>query len=217
MKKNKKNIIISCILLFVSIIYTLLVKFIDVRAVGVNNSEIGFSSINKFIFEFLGTNNIWYFITEILGVVAVFIAMIYALIGLVQLIKRKSLFKIDKEIIGLGIFYIVVLVVYVLFEKVIINYRPILVEGMLEASYPSSHTMLSLCICCSAIMINKSLFNNFKHISIFNILLLVCSFIIVVGRLLSGVHWFTDIIGGVLISCFLLMSFYTYICFIKKK
>ena len=217
MKRNKRNVIISFILFLVSIIFTLLVKFVDVDSVGAAGSKIGFSSINKFIFDFLGTNNTWYYITEILGVLAVFVAVIYAFIGLIQLIKRKDLFKIDKEIITLGVFYVVVLGVYILFEKVIINYRPILIEGVLEASYPSSHTMMSLCICCSAIIINKFLFKNNTNIKIINILLLVCSFVIVIGRLLSGVHWFTDIVGGVIISSFLLMSFYTMLCYLKKN
>lgn len=217
MNKNKKNIIISCILFLVSIFYTLGVKFIDVKNVGVEGTEIGFSSINKFIFDLIGTNDIWYYITEVLGVFAIFVAVVYAFIGLVQLIKRKDLLKIDKEIICLGIFYCIVLIIYVLFEKVVINYRPILVDGVLEASYPSSHTMMSLCICCSAVIVNKFLFKKTNNIKIINILLLVCSFIIVVGRLLSGVHWFTDILGGVVISSFLLMSFYTILCYLKKK
>lgn len=151
---------------------------------------------------------LWYSITDWLGVVAILFALGYAIIGGIQVIKRKSIFKVDKEIIALGIFYILIVAVYILFEKLSLNYRPVLMDGVAEASYPSSHTLMSVCICGSAILINKKLFNN-KITKILNVLSLILIITIVVGRLISGVHWFTDIIGGLLISSALLMSFYT--------
>jgi len=142
-------------------------------------------------------------------------AMVYSLIGLVQLIKRKSFFKVDKEIIILGLFYVVVISIYILFEKVIVNYRPILMNGFLEASYPSSHTLMTICLCGSSIVVNKKLFNN-KITKLMNMLSLVIVMITVIGRLLSGVHWFTDILGGILISISLLITFHSIIDVIKK-
>lgn len=208
---NKKNCFISFILVLVSIIYTYLVKIIDVQTV--NGVEIGFSSLNKFIFDNIGTNMIWYYITEIIGVIAILIACTYGIIGLIQFIKRKSLFKVDKEIILLGLFYLTVILIYVFFEKVIINYRPILIDGELEASYPSSHTLMTLCICLSSILINKRIFKKIKKL---NIGLIILSLIMIFGRLISGVHWFTDIVGGVIISSCLLMILYTILDLIKK-
>lgn len=207
---NKRNIIISSILVFMAILFTILAKVIDVKPVGLDNTNLGFSTINKYVFDLLGTSNLWYEITKYLGVIAILIIFIYGLIGIIQLIKRKSLLKVDKEIIILGIFYIIVMIIYVFFEKVIINYRPVLEEGILEASYPSSHTLLTLFVSGSAILINKKLYSN-KYIKVINILLFIMMILMPVGRLLSGVHWFTDILGGVLISSALLMSFYTVI------
>ena len=216
MNNKKRNFLISGILLLISITFTILVKVVDVKQIGVNNSSIGFATLNQFIFETTGVNMIWYHITDWLGLIPIFMAIVYAFIGLIQLIKRRSIFKVDKEIILLGLYYIVVIALYVFFEKVIINYRPILMDGFLEASYPSSHTLMTLCICGSSILINKKLFNN-KITKFINCLSIIILTITVVGRLISGVHWFTAIIGGILISSGLLMTFYSLLSIIKKE
>jgi undecaprenyl-diphosphatase len=159
---------------------------------------------------------IWYHITDWLGLVPIFIAMIYAFIGLIQLIKRRSIFKVDKELIILGVFYIIVICLYVFFEKFIVNYRPILMNGFLEASYPSSHTLMTICLCGSSIIVNRKFYNN-KIAKFVNILSLVVVLITVIGRLLSGVHWFTDIIGGIFIGGALLMTLYSVLDVVKKN
>lgn len=216
MNNKKRNFLISGILLLIAITFTILVKVVDVKQIGVNNSSIGFATLNQFIFETTGVNMIWYHITDWLGLIPVFMAIVYAFIGLIQFIKRRSIFKVDKEIILLGLYYIIVIALYVFFEKVIINYRPILMNGFLEASYPSSHTLMTICICGSSILINKKLFNN-KITKVINYLSIIIITITVVGRLISGVHWFTDIIGGILISSGLLMTFYSLLSIIKKE
>ena len=216
MNNKKRNFLISGILLLIAITFTILVKVVDVKQIGVNNSSIGFATLNQFIFETTGVNMIWYHITDWLGLISVFMAIVYAFIGLIQLIKRRSIFKVDKEIILLGLYYIIVIALYVFFEKVIINYRPILMNGFLEASYPSSHTLMTICICGSSILINKKLFNN-KITKVINYLSIIIITITVVGRLISGVHWFTDIIGGILISSGLLMTFYSLLSIINKE
>ena len=216
MNNKKRNFLISGILLLIAITFTILVKVVDVKQIGVNNSSIGFATLNQFIFETTGVNMIWYHITDWLGLIPVFMAIVYAFIGLIQLIKRRSIFKVDKEIILLGLYYIIVIALYVFFEKVIINYRPILMNGFLEASYPSSHTLMTICICGSSILINKKLFNN-KITKVINYLSIIIITITVVGRLISGVHWFTDIIGGILISSGLLMTYYSLLSIINKE
>ena len=160
MNKKKRNFFTSTILILLAVIFIILVKVVDVKQVGVNGTSIGFATVNQFVFESIGVNMIWYHITDWLGLVPIFMAMVYGLIGIIQLIKRKSLFKVDKEIILLGLFYIVVISIYIFFEKVIVNYRPILMNGFLEASYPSSHTLMTICLCGSSIIVNKKLFDN---------------------------------------------------------
>ena len=216
MNKKKRNFFISTILILLAVVFTILVKVVDVKQVGVNETSIGFVTLNQFVFKTTGVNMIWYHITDWLGLVPIFIAILYSLLGLVQLIKRKSLFKVDKEIIILGLFYIVVISIYIFFEKVIVNYRPILMNGFLEASYPSSHTLMTICLCGSSIIVNKKLFNN-KITKLMNMLSLVIIMITVIGRLLSGVHWFTDIIGGIFISIALLMTLYSLVDAIRNN
>ena len=216
MNKKKRNFFISTILILLAVVFTILVKVIDVKQVGANGTSIGFATVNQFVFESIGVNIIWYHITDWLGLVPIFMAMAYALIGFIQLIKRKSLFKVDKEIIILGLFYIIVISLYIFFEKVIVNYRPILMNGFLEASYPSSHTLMTICLCGSSIIVNEKLFNN-KITKFMNVLSLVIIWITVIGRLLSGVHWFSDIVGGIFISIALLTTLYSVLDIIKKN
>ena len=216
MNKKKRNFLISTILILLAVVFTILVKVVDVKQVGVNGTSIGFATLNQYVFKTTGVNMIWYHITDWLGLMPIFMAMVYSLLGLVQLIKRKSLFKVDKEIIILGLFYVVVISIYIFFEKVIVNYRPILMNGFLEASYPSSHTLMTICLCGSSIIVNKKLFNN-KITKLMNMLSLIIIFITVIGRLISGVHWFTDIVGGIFISIALLMTLYSLVDVIRNN
>lgn len=214
---KKKNNITSITMIILAVIYTILVKIIDVAPIGPNNSEVGFSKINGFFHNLLGSNMTIYKITEILGIIPLLMAGIYAIIGLVELIKRKSLTKVDYEIYALAGLYVVVLGLYVFFEKCIINYRPILIDGVLEASYPSSHTLMALCICGSSIIVNKRIFHK-KIFNLENKLSIFLMITIILGRFISGVHWFSDIIGAIFISLALLSSFYTAISsFTHKK
>ena len=213
---KKRNIITSITLLILSIVFTLLVKNIDVKAIGPNESLVGFADINKLFHNLIGSNMAIYKITEIIGLIPLLIAFIYVIIGIKQLITRKSLLKVDKEIYLLGLFYILVLGVYIFFEKVVINYRPVLIDNILEPSYPSSHTLMSICICISSIMINKKLFRN-NLADIENIISIIVMVLIIVGRIISGVHWFTDILGGIIISSTLVVLFYTILSSIKPR
>lgn len=206
---KKRNLVISVILILLAIIFTILVKNVDVNTLGANGSNIGFSTLNRSVFDNIGVNMTWYNITSCLGIISIIIALAYVLIGLIQLVKRKNVFKVDKEIIALGIFYVILAAIYIAFEIFIVNYRPILMDGELEASYPSSHTMLTIFICGSAILINSKLFNDNKIAKITNVVALIIMIVTVIGRLLSGVHWFTDILGGIIIASALLMSYYT--------
>jgi undecaprenyl-diphosphatase len=119
-------------------VFTILVKFVDVSDVGPFGSKVGFSKMNDAVFGAIGTSDAWYHISEIFGILALILAGVFVIVGLVQLIKRKSLKMVDNHILALGVFYVVVALAYLIFEVVVINKRPVLVEGELEASYPSS-------------------------------------------------------------------------------
>ncbi len=212
MKKN--NIISSASLVGLSIIYTLLVRFYDYRAVGPNDSFVGFANLNGAFHRLTKVHMTLDSITDYLGLIILALVVFYAGVGLIQLIKRKSLKKVDKEIILLGVFYAIIALIFVLFEMIELNYRPILVDGKLDASFPSTHVFLSLFIGCSAILVNKKLF---KKPLIINIVIALVTVTIIVLRTISGVHWLTDIVGALLYASTLGYIYYSLISYKTKK
>lgn len=207
MKRIRKSIIASIGLLAAFVLWTVAICFVDVHAIGPQGSSVGFAGINGFIHTLTGVHFSLYNITDWLGLVPIFVCMGFGILGLVQWIKRKSICKVDYDILVLGGFYIITITAYLFFESVVINYRPVLINGYLEASYPSSTTMLVMCVMPTAIM---QLGSRIKNKVIYNIIAVtIIAFIafIVIGRLISGVHWFTDIVGGALFSAGLIMMY----------
>lgn len=215
--KNIKNFVISAGLLISFVLFTLLVKYIDVKSIGPQQSSVGFATINAWVHELTGENMTLYNITDFASILAILIALGFAILGLCQFIKRRSLLKVDSSILVLGGFYMLVFGAYLFFEFCIVNYRPILIDGVLEAAYPSSTTMLVMCIMPTAMMQFSRLIKNNKAKNIVNIFCGVFTGLMVVGRLLSGVHWFTDILGGALLSTALVMLYFAVNKFIDSK
>lgn len=205
----------SAVFLLAFILWTVLVKLVNVRAIGPNDSSVGFAILNEWAHALTGYNRSLYVITDWLGLIPVLVVLAFATMGLIQLLKRKKLSKVDADILLLGAFYVLVGVVYVLFESVVVNYRPVLINGVLEVSYPSSTTLLVVCVMPTAIMQFNSRIKN-KTLKV-SAKILTISFLLfmVIGRVVSGVHWITDIIGGVLISLGLVLG-YQY-CFKKLR
>lgn len=204
----RRNYIASAILFGAFMLLTLLVLKVDVQPIGPEESKIGLATINHMVNESLGSHMIWYKITEYTGYVSLLVAAGFGIIGLVQLVKRRSLFKVDKDILLLGGFYVLVMGTYALFEKVVINYRPIIMDEGLEPSFPSTHSLLVVAIMGTAVY---QIGNRVKQTGIRNLLRILAYVIIVVtviGRLVSGVHWFTDIIAGVLLADAYIMLYY---------
>ena len=205
--KKTKSLWIGLTFLAAFVLWTVSVRFIDVQAIGPNGSSVGFAALNKAVHETIGVHCGLYAVTDWLGLVPIGFVLGFAVLGLVQLVQRRSLFKVDRSILVLGGFYIVVMAMYLLFEEVAINYRPVLIDGNLEASYPSSTTMLALCVLPTAMMQLKS---RIRHIAVRRAVLVILGVLtvfMVIGRLISGVHWLTDIIGGVLLSVGLVMLY----------
>ncbi len=200
MKENKKHIWISIALLAMFAGWTALVCLVDVQPIGPNGSSVGFASLNRYVHEATGVNFTLYTITDWLGLLPIGVAFGFAVFGLIQWIKRKNVLKVDRNILLLGGFYLAVMAVFALFETVVINYRPVLIEGVLEASYPSSTTMLVMCVMPTAMLNLKSYLKGKGLRSLCSILVWGFVGVMVIGRLLSGVHWLTDIIGGGIVS-----------------
>lgn len=205
--KGMKNLISGIVFIISFVIWTILIRTLDVQPIGVRGTNIGSATINGWFHSLTGVNMTLYTVTDWLGLVPIFICMIFGFLGFVQLIKRKNLLKVDFDIIILGVYYVIVILCYLIFEMHPINYRPILINGFMEASYPSSTTLLVLCVIPTLVFqVNQRLksITLKRFITIFTV---AFSVFMVVGRLISGVHWLTDIIGSCLLSAGL---FYAY-------
>ena len=217
MDKNKSNCFKTAVLFCIFVIYTFVVKFVAVGP-GTEGTDLGLCDFNQKIASVVPFNKLWYDVSEYLGFAALGVCLGFALFGLLQLIKGKSLKAVDKEIWVTGGFYVVVIAFYALFEVVVINYRPVILDEGLEASYPSSHTVLALCVFVSAfILFEKYLAKNKVVKGLAQAVCIIAAVFTVCGRFFSGVHWATDIIGGMILSAALLMGFWTALNYNFKK
>ena len=198
--KERKLLILGVSFIIAFALWTWLIQIIDVKPAGVNGTEIGFATINTWFHSVTGVNMTLYTITDWLGLVPILICMFFGGVGFIQLIKRKSLIKVDFDIIILGVYYVIVISGYLIFEMIPINYRPILINGFMEVSYPSSTTLLVLSVMPTLVFQANRRLKNSTIKRIIKIITAIFTIFMVVGRLVSGVHWLTDIIGSVLLS-----------------
>lgn len=207
-KRDYVNIAVTILLFITFCVFTILVKTVDVGIAGFSGVEVGFSTINQRIFNAF-RNETLEKVSDILGYLGLLVMLSFAVVGLIQLIKRKSIKKIDHSLICLAGIYVLTIVTYILFELIKINYRPILVDGELQASYPSSHTMLAIVAFISG-GIQIGYLTDCEWIKP---VAFVCGTVFALAetltRLLAGVHWFTDIIGSVIIGATIVMVYVT--------
>lgn len=207
-KETRRELLIAVALLAVFALWTAAVCFVDVQAIGPRGSSVGLATLNRLVHRLTGVHMGLYVITDWLSLAPVGVGLVFALLGLCQWMKRKSLAKVDADILLLGGFYLAVLAVYLLFEMVVINRRPVLIDGVLEASYPSSTTMLVMCVMPTAALQAKA---RIRHAAVRRSVIGAIhayTVLMVAGRLISGVHWVTDIIGGALLSGGLVLMYH---------
>ena len=199
------------------VLWTILIQCVDVQAVEPENTKVGFASFNVWFHHLTGVNMTLYTITDWLGLVPIFICGCFGIIGLVQWIRRKKFFRVDSDILLLGVYYLLVISGYLLFEMVPINYRPILIDGHLEASYPSSTTLLVLSVMPTLKLQADRRCGNQKLRNLASWFSGLFSAFMVIGRLVSGVHWATDIIGSVLLSSGLFLLYCAAVRYFDQK
>ena len=217
MTKGKRNLLAGILLIAVFALWTLAVMTFDVRPLGVEGTDIGFSHVNLPFHSLTGVNMTLYNVTDWLGLVPVAVGMCFGMTGLVQLIKRRSLFRVDADILLLGAYYIIVTACYLLFEMIPINYRPVLINGFMEASYPSSTTLLVLGVMPTLSFQIKRRLKSITGQKIISAASVLFSLLMVFGRLISGVHWLTDIAGSVIISAGLYLTYKGIVLFREEK
>ena len=205
-KVRRSTAALMWILFFV---FTILVKNIDVKAIGPSGSMVGFASLNGAVAGLFGYNELFYKLSGYLGYLALLVDAAFALLALLQWITRKRLGKIDKNLLYLMFFYALIITLYIAFMFVVVNYRPVILpdEGGLESSYPSSHTMLAVASCYTAVLNLPTLLRKEKSRKIIGACLTVLGLLVIVGRILSGVHWFTDIFGALILVSAAIMTY----------
>jgi len=206
--KVQRSLVRTAALMFVFFFFTLLVQIVDVQPIGPNSSSVGFAALNK-IFMRDSVSKLWYYLTTLLGYLSLLGAAFFGLLTVCQFLRIRSIKKLNMRLVSLCVFYVLMMAVYVLFEKVIINYRPLLMDGELEASYPSSHTMLGICVVGTAMLQLRFMLQDAQKLMLARAVCAVLIVLMVVGRLLSGVHWFTDILAAVLVSIALISLYQT--------
>lgn len=198
--KQKRLVWTGAGLLALFILWTVLIRCVDVQAVGPGGSKVGFGAWNAWFHHLTGVHMTLYTLTDWLGLIPVFICGCFGMLGLSQWIRRKKFFRVDADILLLGAYYLLVISAYLLFEMIPLNYRPVLIDGYLEASYPSSTTLLVLSVMPTLKFQTDRRCRNGKIRQTVTAFAVLFSAFMVIGRLISGVHWLTDIIGSVLLS-----------------
>ena len=214
--KTKQNFFLTGIMLAVFAVFTLLVRFVDVQPIGPAGSSVGFASVNGMLFNALGQSGMWDKITDLFLLAALLSAVCFAFLGLYQLVKRKSLKEVDRSLYVLAAFYVLVAVLYIFFEKVTVNYRPVLVDGALEASYPSTHTLLVCSFLSAAVLQLKERIKRRNILTAVKVTAVLLIVLTAVGRLLSGMHWFTDVLGALVLSSALVMLYQSVVGIVEK-
>ena len=199
-EKGKRFLWRGILMLAQFAVWTVLVQTMDVQGAGETGREVGFSTFNIWFHDLTGVHMWLYAVTDWLGLVPVAVCLLFGGIGLIQMLKRKSLLKVDHDLILLGFYYVLVMLGYLIFEMIPINYRPIFIEGRLEASYPSSTTLLVLSVMPTLGFQAHRRLQKTQVKKIICVLTTLFSSFMVIGRLISGVHWFTDIVGSILLS-----------------
>ena len=200
MKNAKKVLFTGVLLILLFAIWTILVQTADVKPSGVNETDIGLEAVNVAFFEFTGVHLTLYVITDWLGLVPLLICAMFGILGMRQMLKRNGLFRVHTDMLILGIYYLLVIFAYLIFETVTINYRPVLINGNMESSYPSSTTLLVLAVMPTLWEQADRRVENVRLRKLIKAFVAIFSVFMVAGRLTSGVHWLSDIIGGILIS-----------------
>ena len=205
--EDKKDLLKGIALLMAFMLWTILIRVVDVQAVGPGGTRVGFASFNVWFHRLTCVHMKLYTVTDWLGLVPILICLCFGLLGLVQLVRRGSLLRVDADLIFLGLYYLLVIAAYLIFEMIPINYRPVLIEGRMEASYPSSTTLLVLSVMPTLwFQIDRRVGEPFlrKAAAVFAA---AFSAFMVIGRLISGVHWATDIAASVPLSAGLFLLY----------
>ena len=174
--------------------------------------------MNDAIFDFFGTNVIWDKVGDVLLILVLAAVAGFALAGLTQLIKRKSLKKVDSEILAMIPSLVLMVAIYFVFEKVwILNYRPVMVNGVAEPSFPSTHTLVAVTVLGMIMLALPKYIKEKKTRTLIDVALLIVMAVMAFSRVASGMHWATDVLGGIVFGIDLVLVYGGALRVIKER
>ena len=189
-------------------VFTVMVMRYDVQDIGFNGAPVGFATLNGAVHALFPYDEGCFAASEYIGYFCLGIAGVNALIAFIDFIKARGFRHMHRRYILTMVLYAVVVGAYVLFEFYEVNERPVAAE----ASYPSSHTLLALCVLYSEIVLLGHSARRLRlWADILRMLFVALMVAMVFMRLLSGVHWLTDICGSILLSLSLCTMYGTFV------
>ena len=206
-KQGYIYLIVACVLLAAFVALTICLLFVDVRAAGESGAEVGFATINQKVWQAIGQSAAALTVSEVCGLCMIAAVGAFGVTGLVQVIRRKGFLRADKELYVMAGGLVLLAAAYVFFEIFVVNCRPVLDEGELAASYPSSHAMLATAVAGMGMAYLHSRQRKGVLINVLIGLLNGVSVATVACRLLGGVHWLSDIVGGVLLGMVIVYAY----------
>ena len=204
---GRANALAVIVPLVLFVLWTWAVSTVDVRPIGPGGSCVGLASLNEAFHRWTGVHMGLYLATDWLSLVPVGCVLGFGALGLVQLVQRRSLLRVDRDLLMLGVFYVVLLGAYLFFEEHVVNWRPVLIESVLEASYPSSTTLLVTCVMSTTFMQVARRVRSCMARRAVQISVAVFALLMVGARMVCGVHWLSDVVGGLLLSAGLVLAY----------
>ena len=195
------------------VILLVLLLTVDIAPIAADGGRVGLATLNESVWKAIGVNPTLYKVAKYTGYLALLVAAGLALLGLIQLVGRRSLAKVDRELLVLAGLYAATLAFYLAFEVFVVNVRP----TAPEASFPSSHTLLAITFFGSALPLCRKYLQKKPICLCAQVALCVLLVVTTLCRFLSGVHWLTDILGGVLLGAALLCLFAGFVKRVETK
>ena len=148
----------------------------------------------------------WDKATDIILIASIASLAVFAIFGLCQWIKRKSIKKVDKELIFMLIPLILMAIVYFVFDKFLIwNTRP---DGSGEPSFPSTHVMVVATIFLLIALVLPRYIKSKAACALLDLMMLIFIVLTCVGRVLANKHWTSDVIGALVFSLVFALIYY---------
>lgn len=200
-KQGKKWFLAALILTAVFVVLTITVKYVDQKNIG--SQVIGWATINLWWRDIIGVRNFWQIASHIFAAITLIILVMFLVWQAIALLRRKSFRTMPRHWWFFDLTLIALALCYIVFQIMVINFRPLLIDGVAELSYPSSHVLLLATLWPVFILTLSREVKSRPWLRVASVIGIIVMTVGIIARLLSGYHWFTDIIGGIMLGAVL--------------